>query len=49
MFRFEIPLAVKEGEDVQKPLLFELNGEQFQSRAPDRANKKFRMHYQPDI
>lgn len=32
-----------------KPLVFELNAEQFQTRAADRANKKFRMHYQPDI
>jgi ribonuclease P protein subunit POP4 len=29
--------------------VFEIFGEQFQTRAPDRANKKFRIHYQPDI
>jgi ribonuclease P protein subunit POP4 len=48
MFRFEIPLAGKHGEE-PRPLLFEINGEQFQTRAPDRANRKFRMHYQPDV
>jgi ribonuclease P protein subunit POP4 len=49
MFRFEIPLPLKDGKDAQRPLLFEMNGEQFQTRAPDRSNRKFRMHYQPDI
>ncbi|KAF2248678.1 ribonuclease-like protein P complex subunit Pop4 [Trematosphaeria pertusa] len=49
MFRFEVPLTASEGEEAPKPLLFEILGEQFQARAPDRANKKFRMHYQPDI
>jgi ribonuclease P protein subunit POP4 len=49
LFRFEIPLPVKEGENELKPLVFEIFGEQFQTRAPDRANKKFRIHYQPDI
>jgi ribonuclease P protein subunit POP4 len=48
MFRFEIPLAGKHAEE-SRPLLFEINGEQFQTRAPDRANRKFRMHYQPDV
>jgi ribonuclease P protein subunit POP4 len=45
VFKFEIPSV---GEK-QKPLVFEINGEQFQTRAADRANKKFRMHYQPDL
>ncbi|KAH7068847.1 Rof/RNase P-like protein [Paraphoma chrysanthemicola] len=49
VFRFEVPVLAKDGEDAPKPLVFEINGEQFQTRAPDRANKKFRMHYQPDI
>jgi ribonuclease P protein subunit POP4 len=49
MFRFEIPLVSEQGEEAPRPLLFEINGEQFQTRAPDRANRKFRMHYQPDI
>jgi ribonuclease P protein subunit POP4 len=44
VFGFEIPL-VGEG----KPLRFEIMGEQFQTRAPDRANKKFRLHYQPGL
>ncbi|KAH7394953.1 Rof/RNase P-like protein [Phaeosphaeria sp. MPI-PUGE-AT-0046c] len=46
IFRFEIPLL---GGEERKPLTFELFGEQFQTRAADRANKKFRMHYQPDL
>jgi ribonuclease P protein subunit POP4 len=49
VFRFEISLPSKEGEDAPKPLVFDILGEQFQSRAPDRANKKFRMHYQPEL
>ncbi|KAF1846606.1 ribonuclease-like protein P complex subunit Pop4 [Cucurbitaria berberidis CBS 394.84] len=49
VFRFEIPLPAKEGEEVKKPLVFEIFGEQFQTRAADRANKKFRIHYQPDL
>ncbi|CAO2654892.1 Nn.00g116250.m01.CDS01 [Neocucurbitaria sp. VM-36] len=49
VFRFMIPLPAKEGEEAARPLEFEIFGEQFQTRAPDRANKKFRMHYQPDI
>ncbi|KAI4703990.1 hypothetical protein J4E81_001054 [Alternaria sp. BMP 2799] len=49
IIRFELPLPVEEGKEPMKPLVFELNAEQFQTRAADRANKKFRMHYQPDI
>jgi len=49
VFRFEIPLPSKQGEDAPKPLVFDILGEQFQARAPDRANKKFRMHYQPEL
>ncbi|KAF2855835.1 ribonuclease-like protein P complex subunit Pop4 [Plenodomus tracheiphilus IPT5] len=49
IFRFEITLSAKEGEEEKRPLVFELNGEQFQARAADRANRKFRIHYQPDI
>ena len=48
VFRFEVPLG-GEGEAERKPLVFEIFGEQFQTRAPDRANKKFRLHYQPDL
>ncbi|EAT78680.1 ribonuclease P protein subunit [Parastagonospora nodorum] len=45
---FQFTIALEGGEE-KKPLVFEINGEQFQTRAPDRANKKFRMHYQPDL
>lgn len=49
MFRFEVSLPANEGDQSPRPLAFDILGEQFQTRAPDRANKKFRMHYQPDI
>lgn len=49
MFRFEVPVPTNEGEEPKKPLLFEIMGEQFQTKGTDRANKKFRMHYQRDI
>jgi ribonuclease P protein subunit POP4 len=51
IFAFEIPLAAVEGKDGEegKPLRFEIMGEHFQTRAPDRANKKFRLHYQPGL
>ncbi|KAI7554771.1 RNase P/MRP, p29 subunit [Hortaea werneckii] len=40
--------AVKE-EEKRKPLVFEIQGGQFENRAPDRANKKFRAHFDPDL
>ncbi|KAL5379268.1 hypothetical protein DPSP01_008542 [Paraphaeosphaeria sporulosa] len=49
IFRFEVPVPSKQGEEEKKPLVFEILGEQFQTRGADRANKKFRIHYQPDI
>ncbi|KAF2645425.1 RNase P/MRP, p29 subunit [Massarina eburnea CBS 473.64] len=49
MFRFEVPLVRREGEEERRPLVFEILGEMFQARGADRANKKFRMHYQPDV
>jgi ribonuclease P protein subunit POP4 len=51
MFKFEISPPIKDGQDgkEQKPLVFEIMGEQFQNRAPERANKKYKMHYRPDI
>lgn len=49
IFRFQVPLPTEEGKAPKEPLTFELNGEQFQTRAADRANRKFRIHYQPDI
>ncbi|KAF2829183.1 RNase P/MRP, p29 subunit [Ophiobolus disseminans] len=49
VFRFEIPQLAREGEAAPQPLVFDVFGEQFQTRAADRANKKFRMHYSIDI
>lgn len=37
------------GGEGRRPLVFEINGEMFQTRAPDRANRKFRMHFQKDL
>jgi ribonuclease P protein subunit POP4 len=49
VFRFEVSLPTQEEGAVFKPLAFDILGEQFKGRAPDRANKKFKMHYQPYI
>lgn len=51
MFRYEVPVpAGQDGEEKEKkPLVFEILGEQFQCRGADRANRKFRMHYQRDV
>ncbi|TKA25870.1 hypothetical protein B0A50_05625 [Salinomyces thailandicus] len=50
VFRFEVPFAGGEGEgEERKPLVFEIQGGQFEARAPDRANKKFRVHIDPDL
>ncbi|KAF1965220.1 RNase P/MRP, p29 subunit [Bimuria novae-zelandiae CBS 107.79] len=49
VFRFEVPVPGKEDGDEKRPLVFEILGEQFQTRGPERANRKFRMHYQPDL
>ena len=50
VFRMEVPFAKVEGEvEEKKPLVFEILGGQFEQRAPDRANKKFRMHMDPDV
>jgi ribonuclease P protein subunit POP4 len=43
-----------EGEDKaaemeKKNLVFELHGDQFRYRAADRANKKFKTHFLPDL
>jgi ribonuclease P protein subunit POP4 len=50
IFRFKIPV-VSGGEAVgdDKMLVFELHGDQFQLRATDRANKKFKPHFLPDL
>ena len=39
----------KEGGEKRKEVVFEILGEQFRNRGVDRANKKFRMHYQKDL
>lgn len=38
-----------EPKKAPKNLVFELHGDQFQHRAVDRANKKFKQHFLPDI
>lgn len=48
IFRFEIPLGSETGGE-KKNLVFELHGSQFENRAPDRANKKFKQHVMPDL
>jgi ribonuclease P protein subunit POP4 len=39
----------EEKEAKKKPLVFEIHGNQFSSRAPDRANKKFKPRFDPDL
>ncbi len=38
-----------DGEKELKDLVFELHGDQFETRAADRANKKFKSHFFPDL
>ncbi|KAK4499842.1 hypothetical protein PRZ48_008028 [Zasmidium cellare] len=45
IFRFEVPFE----EEGRKPLVFEIHGNQFEARAPDRANRKFKMHIDLDL
>ena len=54
VFRFEVPFEKEEGVgsdggEGRKPLVFEIYGSQFDHRAPDRATKKLRWHYDPDL
>lgn len=60
VFRFEVPPpgsldamdsegSKEEGEAEKKNLVFELHGDQFQHRSVDRANKKFKNHFLPDL
>jgi ribonuclease P protein subunit POP4 len=61
IFRFTIPLPGKkaeagkeevekvEPEKEAKELVFELHGDQFEYRAADRANRKFKSHFLPDL
>lgn len=45
VFRFEVPFE----EEGKRPLVFEIHGNQFETRAPERANKKFKMHIDLDL
>lgn len=57
IFRFEVPFADedKDGDtrmeqgQPRKPFVFEIHGSQFENRAPDRANRKFKQHISPDL
>ena len=56
VFRFAVPFEEDEGgtddaqkKEARKPLEFEIHGTQFEARAPDRANRKFRWHYDPEL
>ncbi|KAK3619606.1 hypothetical protein LTR56_023891 [Elasticomyces elasticus] len=50
VFSFEVPLESKEdGGEEPKPLIFEIHGSQFENRATDRANKKVKQHFDPDL
>jgi ribonuclease P protein subunit POP4 len=48
IFKFVVPTPRKEGE-AQRDLVFELHGDQFIYRAADRANRKFKSHFLPDL
>jgi len=41
--------AANESQLPHRPLVFELHGSQFENRAPDRANKKFKQHIDPEL
>lgn len=45
IFRLKVPFE----EEGKRPLEFEILGSMFEQRAPDRANKKFRMHLSSDL
>jgi ribonuclease P protein subunit POP4 len=53
VFQFEVPLVEGDGkgngEEKPKPFIFELYGHFFQTRAPERASKKFVLHLPPDL
>lgn len=57
VFRFEVPEIQEQNEEdamkidakPKKNLVFEIHGDQFQLRSVDRANKKFKQHFLPDI
>ena len=45
----EETLGDGEGRKKLKDLVFELHGDQFKHRAADRANRKFKSHFLPDL
>jgi ribonuclease P protein subunit POP4 len=45
VFRLKLPLE----EEGKRPLEFEILGSMFEQRAPDRANKKYRLHLDADL
>lgn len=52
VFRFEVPFVSTSGgpdETPRKPLVFEIQGSQFESRPQDRANKKFKSHIDKEV
>ncbi|KAK5134313.1 hypothetical protein LTR08_006742 [Meristemomyces frigidus] len=50
VFRFEVPFECREGDgEAKQPLVFEIHGSQFENRAPERANKKVKAHFDPDL
>ena len=55
VFGIEVPMAeademLMDGDrEKARRLVFEVHGEQIQNRAPERANKKFRMHVPPEL
>lgn len=49
LFRFELPLDTTDTASMAKPLIFDILGNQFQTRAPERATRKFRWHVDLDI
>ncbi|KAI0413282.1 RNase P/MRP, p29 subunit [Xylaria grammica] len=47
MFRVRVPAP--DAAPGQKPFCFEIHGDQFQHRASDRANKKFKHHFLKEL
>lgn len=39
----------KDGKEEGREIVYEIRGEMFKVRGVDRANRKFRMHYQKDL
>lgn len=45
VFRFEVPFE----QEGRRPLVFEILGSQFENRPADRANRKFKPHFNVDV